>query len=334
MTTNIHKYNGVEWSLPLLFQHEPIWDAIYRSLKNFDITIPKVNLFGSPSNIWTGGRAPAIYKNINEETLINTFKYLKKINATPTFTFTSTQLTKEDLKDEYANFLLDIALENDARFIVYSDILRDYIKEKKSDACTVASVIKSNFRFQGPNKIEEPTVEKETNYYNKLLKEYDIVVVRPEYSITTLTEHPEYIDDISRIEVMINQPCIYNCPMMPEHYRFLEKLKLKPKINERFQCIRKDIPKNILLENTLAHPQKIVEKLVYENGVKNLKLQGRGTDTPICSLIHILSNLMFNQDGNGYQIFAHIHKTLEISMQNFQNITNNYRDTTVCQKNF
>ena len=209
MSKDFFKYGqNIEWSLPLLFQYEAIWSTIYKILKIYNIEPPKINMFGSPSNLWAGGRMPTIYGKFKESTLINLFKYLKELNAVPTFTFTSTQLTEEDLKDDYANFLLDIALEHDARFIVYSDILKDHIKSKKEDACIVASVIKSNFRFQGPDRIEEPTVENETNYYNKLLKEYDVVVVRPEYSMTTLVEHPEYIDDISRIEVLINQLCI------------------------------------------------------------------------------------------------------------------------------
>ena len=315
MTTNIHKYNGVEWSLPLLFQHEPIWDAIYRSLKNFDITIPKVNLFGSPSNIWTGGRAPAIYKNINEETLINTFKYLKKINATPTFTFTSTQLTKEDLKDEYANFLLDIALENDARFIVYSDILRDYIKEKKSDACTVASVIKSNFRFQGPNKIEEPTVEKETNYYNKLLKEYDIVVVRPEYSITTLTEHPEYIDDISRIEVMINQPCIFNCPMPC----IIKEKETDDDTVSNFKCIKEIIRNKDVIKQNVSHSNKDIVKLI-NNGVSKLAMHEFDYNKTPIDILHQIYNLMFNNNGKYYHVYNLIGvNSLEKEINYFKN---------------
>ena len=302
MSKDIFKYENVEWSLPLLFQYEAIWSSIYKILKIYNIDHPKINMFGSPSNLWAGGRMPTIYGKFKESTLINLFKYLKELNAVPTFTFTSTQLTEEDLKDDYANFLLDIALEYDARFIVYSDILRDHIKSKKENACIVASVIKSNFRFQGPNRIEEPTVENETNYYNKLLKEYDIVVVRPEYSMTTLVEHPEYIDDISRIEVLINQLCIKNCPKMQEHYRFSEEFSRQTtRPDTSFECIKTNMRLKDGLRLNLAHSTETVKKLV-QNGVNKLKLQGRGLGWTATEIEYLLYGQMFNVDGEYYHI--------------------------------
>ena len=322
MESSLFKYKNVEWSLPLLFQYEPIWTAIHDRLKDYCIPIPKVNLFGSPSNVWAGGRVPAIYGDLKKNLLVNLFEYLRKHNATPSFTFTATDITKEDLKDKYANYILDIALENNSKFIVHSDLLKNHIKEKKADATVIASVIKSNFRFQGPDRIENPTIENESNYYNELLKEYDIVVVRPEYSKTTLVEHPEYIDDISRIEVLINQPCIYNCPKMPEHYKCIEKFKTNPNAENYFKCIRFNIPANIQYENTLAHSQKTVEMLV-KNGIKRLKLQGRGSNIPVISLLQLISSQMMNFDGNGYQIFEKIHIALEIKSQEFLEQINN-----------
>ena len=278
--------------------------------------MPKINMFGAPATRWTGGREPAVLNKLPKNALINLFKYLKELNAVPTFTFTSTQLTEEDLKDDYANFLLDIALEHDARFIVYSDILKDHIKSKKEDACIVASVIKSNFRFQGPDRIEEPTVENETNYYNKLLKEYDVVVVRPEYSMTTLVEHPEYIDDISRIEVLINQTCIRNCPKMCEHYQYLEKFKLGERPNKFFNCIKTGIPANIWLENNLIHSREIVETLV-KNGVKNLKLQGRSAGIPEYAFLYMIFSQIFKQEEGFYLITKDVGLNLNMEINIF-----------------
>ena len=319
MTKKFFKYQDVDWTLPLLFQYDTIWGTIYNTLKMFEIKPPKANLFGSPSNIWAGGRMPALFGNFDKETISKWLKYINDINAYPTFTFTSTTLTKEDLKDEYANFILETSFEYNARFIVYSDYLRDYIKEKNPDATVVASVIKANCRFQGPNKIEEATIENETNYYNKLLKEYDIVVVRPEYSKDILPYHPEYIDDISRLEVLINQPCIKNCPKMPEHYKFLERFNKDPNQDCGFTCIRTDIPNTIFYENNLIHKENIVEKLV-EHGVKNLKLQGRSTKITIEELLLILTDQMFNRDGNNELIINAMENNLNWEINKFSEI--------------
>ena len=319
MTKSFFKYKNTEWTLPLLFQYDAIWGAIYKTLKMYNIKPPKVNLFGSPSVIWAGGRMPALFGNFNKETLSKWFGYINDLNAFPTFTFTSTTLTKDDLNDKYANFILETSFEYNARYIVYSDYLRDYIKEKNPNAIVIASVIKPNCRFQGPNKIEEATIENETNYYNKLLKEYDVVVVRPEYSKDILPYHPEYIDDISRLEVLINQPCIKNCPKMPEHYKHLEKFNLNSNHNGEFICIRVNIPCTILYENNLIHDQKTVERLV-DIGVNNLKLQGRSNGITLESLMLILADQMFNRDGNNELIINAMENNLGWEINNFNQI--------------
>ena len=316
MTNNIFKYNNAQWVLPLLFQYDTIWATMHNTLSNYGITTPKVNLFGSPAIIWTGGRAPKLYGKYDKEYFKKWLNYVKKHNATPTFTFTSTRITKEDLKDEYANYILDIALEYDSHFIVYSDLLKDYIKEKNPDTKISASVIKANCRFQGPNRIEEPTIENETNYYNQLLKEYDIVVVRPEYSKYILVNNPNLIDDLSRIEILINQPCIINCPKMPEHYHFLEQFNTMPNCSKDFQCIRRNMTSKVLYENNLIMEPSMVQKLV-DNGVRLLKLQGRGTSIGILELLLLLTNQMFMKDGNNQIIINEIIDNLKFEIERF-----------------
>ncbi len=315
MPKELLKYKNTEWSIPIFINNIPIWGTINAILQQFKFEIPKINLSGNVYNLWSNHNKNIPYEKIPKNKLKNIIEYTKEINATPTFTFTSTQLTKEDLKDEYANFLLDIALENDARFIVYSDILRDYIKEKKSDACTVASVIKSNFRFQGPNKIEEPTVEKETNYYNKLLKEYDIVVVRPEYSITTLTEHPEYIDDISRIEVMINQPCIFNCPMPC----IIKEKETDDDTVSNFKCIKEIIRNKDVIKQNVSHSNKDIVKLI-NNGVSKLAMHEFDYNKTPIDILHQIYNLMFNNNGKYYHVYNLIGvNSLEKEINYFKN---------------
>ena len=317
MIENIYKYKNTEWVLPLLFQYDAIWATIHNTLKDFNIEPPKASLFGSPSVIWAGGRVPRLYGKFSKKFFTNWLTFIKDHNATPTFTFTSTKITKESLKDEYANFILDIALEFDSNFIVYSDILKDYIKEKKPTAKITASVIKANCRFQGPDKIEEPTIENETNYYNKLLKEYDVVVVRPEYSEKILAENPNLIDDLSRIEVLINQPCIRNCPKMTKHYEYLQNYNIMPNYTETFRCIRMDMNSCDLFKNNLIHEKETVEKLV-KNGINILKLQGRGTTISTLELLLILIDNMFIKDGNNQIIINTMIDNLqyEINKQN------------------
>ena len=189
-------------------------------------------------------------------------------------------------------------MEHNARFIVSSDILKDYIKKKKPDAVVVGSILKSIYRFQGPNKIEEPTVEAETAWYNKLLKEYDIVVVRPEYSKSVLTKHPELIDDISRVEVLINQLCISNCPNAPLHGSVLANLHKDPtKKDNRMFCYKHKYQLKQQYYMNSAHTSEDVKKLV-DSGVRQLKLQGRGEPIPYFEQAMLLGSQIFNYDGS------------------------------------
>ena len=286
---------NIIWSLPLLFEFEATWAAIYDHFRLYGIDIPSVNAYGSPANAWTGGRQPSFKDKLDANSLKKIFEYMYSVNATPTIVFSYTGITKDDLKDEYANYLLDAALEADARFIVFSDMLRDYIKEKKPDAEIVASVIKPIFEFQGENA-KNWTAEKETEYYNKLLKEYDIVVVRPEYSRSVLLETPEVIDDISRVEVLINQHCIANCPKALNHYRYMDSTRLGAR-EGIFTCYRYNFPNGkFAYKNSVAHDKEIVKKLV-SSGVKHLKLQGRSNlHAPEGHALLLFSN-MFNVTG-------------------------------------
>ena len=323
MNDEIFKYSqDVEWSLPVLFQQEFIWTAMYKELKNIGLTPPKVNAFGSPMCTWAGGRIPVANKP-DFRIMRKVFEYMKSCNATPTFTFTYTGIEKEHLKDAYCNELLDFALEYNSKFIVFSDRLRDYIKEKSPNAFVTASVIKATFLFQDGDNNANYSPEKETEYYNKLLKEYDRVVVRPEYSRSTLLKHPEYIDDISKIEVLINQTCLPNCPWAIEHYKLYEEHRngMNPKIKPYFLCYKTHLKDAVnIYKMNLIHTPSEVSKLV-EHGVRTLKLQGRGELRPQFLLrLYSLYTQMFNIEGDGYMLITQMTSGLEKEMQFFNSL--------------
>ena len=301
MTDSVYKYGeDIIWSLPMAFGYEMIWGAIVKSFKNKGIDLPRINGFGAPNCQWAGGRISSMRQQLDMDTIKRILDYYDSINMTPAYTFTCTSLEPEEFKDPYTNYLLDASLERDAHFIIYDDRLKDYIRSKKSDAYCVASVIKPTVRYQGPGKLEASTPEGESAFYNELLKEYDLVVVRPEYSETTLLTNPEMIDDISRIEVLINQHCIKNCPRAPEHYRYLESVRLDEKRSAKklphVGCIKGDMHDTNFLENTLCHPQEVVEKLV-EHGVKHLKVQGRTMGPNLTAVLMEIYTQVFNCDG-------------------------------------
>ena len=190
-------------------------------------------------------------------------------------------------------------MEHNGHFIVYSDLLKNYIKDRHPQVFVVASVIKPIMRFQGPNRIETATAENETNYYNELIKDYDMVVVRPEYSKYILSENPELINNLSKIEILTNSHCMANCKNAPNHYKLISKYFHKD-INTPFNCVRNMHPLekiNNSLLSTNVHPPETIRKLI-QAGIKNLKIQGRANNTPIDSMLTIICHKMFNTEEN------------------------------------
>ncbi|MBQ4646509.1 MAG: hypothetical protein IJB79_04090 [Candidatus Gastranaerophilales bacterium] len=321
MEDKIFKYGkDITWSLPLMFQYEPVWGTIVKLFKMFGIDVPPVNGFGCPKMAWFGGRRPNITEEIEPMALLKIFNYCKEVGITPSFTFTRTQLTKDDLNDKYANYLLDMALEFKAHFIVYSELLKNYIKEKDPNAYMVASVIKSQEKFQGENA-KNWSVENETNHYNKLLKEYDLVVVRPEYSMGPLLENPSLLDDISRVEILVNQRCVKNCPKAMEHYRVTEDCIEE---NGVFQCVHDEITDGKIAYNScVSHDRKTIEKLVG-SGVKHIKLQGRGLELSTLSMALLLFTRIFEVEGKNFLVQERLMSgAAEMELEQFAAYLNN-----------
>lgn len=297
--SSIYKYgNNIIWSLPCLFQYEMLFGAMQSLLDSLCFNRLNVNVYGSPMSAWSGGRSPIVKGKLEKDLIERVFNYVINIHhGIPTINFSRIDITKDELNNEYENWLLDFFIEHGARFIVSSDILKNYIKEKNPSSTVVASILKPIYRFQGFNIEQEPTIENETIYYNRLLKEYDIVVLRSEYAKNVLAKNPVLIDNISKVEVLINALCINNCPYAPSHYTFHAKChKTQENINKRYDCYR---DKYSYLEQYKSVPALSTVEIntLIKSGVKHLKLQGRGDNIPYIVHLYNLSSQIFNNDG-------------------------------------
>lgn len=298
---NIYKYGTqIEWVLPCLFQYEIAFGSIQAALEKFGAPQLKADIFGAPSTAWSGGRAPVIYEKLEKKQLEKVVNYVKILhNGTPCVTFSKIDISPDEIKNTYENFLLDFFIDNDFKFIVSSDRLKDYIKNKNPKSIVVSSILKPIYEFQNPVKKYENNQEEETKFYNNLLKEYDSVVVRPEYSKTVLLQHPDLIDDISKIEVLINHICISNCPVAPLHYHFEHSKHSKEILQKKdfnFKCYKLNFPFIEHYKYVASHTKEEIDKLV-NLGVRHLKIQGRGENIPYVTNMFNIANQIFNFDG-------------------------------------
>lgn len=131
-------------------------------------------------------------------------KYVE-CNYTPVFNFSKVNLTKNDLKDEFSNYLLNLCVEKKAEIIVASQILYDYVKSKYPDLPIIASVNQPVVKFQ--NNLNSK--DEEFMFYDNLLKNYDKVIIRPEF--TSYIEQGLDFKDKDRIILIPNSACVRNC---------------------------------------------------------------------------------------------------------------------------
>lgn len=322
---SVFKYGqDVIWSLPCLFQNEVVFASMQSALGTYKFPLLNANIFGAPRTVWTAGRVSAVRDELDKSQLKKLFNYIQNSNnGIPSFTFSRLDITDELIKDKYANYILDFAIERGARFIVSSDRLRDHIKNKNSKIQIVSSVIKPINHFHGKENIEQLMIEEESDFYNKLLKEYDIVVVRPEYARDILAKNPSLIDDIGRIEILINQICINNCPMASKHIHLIQASNIK-ELDEHvhstdFYCPKYQYSRSKNYQLNCTIPADIVKKLV-DAGVKNLKLQGRGEPVPYQNMLMLLASQMFNFDGPNYVFLEYLINRIPDELQKFRTL--------------
>lgn len=275
---NLVKYNHIEYFMPFLFCNDifiPILDKLLENEIN-----PVKYVYGSPYCKWGTGGRPAIFRLDNLNFIEKYFEKLNnKFNLIPALTFTNLN-SKDTLNDEYSNNLLDLAYSFDCSFIVSTEELYTHIKKRYPNAKIHCSILQPMTKF-----IEEKNFD-ETKFYNEMLDKYEVVVIRPEYTMENIDKLDKLLSDISRIEVLINQTCHYNCPHHRAHYNFLAELdeirgdtEKRKKVkywtdtkcgHEHFSLCPKYTSGYRTVHLTAEHVDRVIQ-----SGVKKLKIQGR-----------------------------------------------------------
>ena len=295
------RYSSAEYFMPFLFCNDifiPILDRLLQDEVN-----PVKYVYGSPFCEWGIGARPTFFEFKNLNFIESYLKKIKdKYNLIPAFTFTNLNAEKT-LNDEYCNDLLDLAYSLDCRFIVSTDALYNHIHLRYPDAKIHSSVLLPS------TKIIEGKDFDETKFYNEMLDKCEVVVLRPEYTKDNIDKLNKLLSDISRVEVLINQNCTYNCPYHRQHYNFFaewdkcrddltkmsrleyytdsnkEEFDLCPKFNKDYRSV------HLTDEET---------DKVLNLGIKKLKIQGRSYTFEM--MFNDLYKVFFNKEK--YSIYS------------------------------
>lgn len=222
-----------------------------------------------PKQIWNSGRIndgqAADFYNIK-----STIDAFNLMNIPITFTYTNSQLTKEDCYDEYCNLITDLAAKSGINEInINSLILEEYLRARYGDAFRYSSSITKCI-----SNIED--------FNNESKKDYDKTVL-----LTDLNreEYWERITYPEKAEICLNEFCMFHCTKRKQHYDYLS-MRMKDDTDEVFECPYQGVPSGGIYEtldsdreHMIVSRNKLYNYLI-PNGFKHFKIVGRTVSHP------------------------------------------------------
>ncbi len=154
-----------------------------------------------PQSLWNGGRH--VQGVCDKSYVKEVIREFDKLQIPIRFTFTNPTLTKDELNDDFCNFVLKNANNGINGVIVVSPILEEYIREKYPKYKVTSSTCKRITDLEALN--------------NEVAKKYDIVVL--DYDFNNKFELLEKVQNKDKCEILVNACCQPNCPHRVQHYQ-------------------------------------------------------------------------------------------------------------------
>jgi len=145
---------------------------------------------------WNGGR-------INREVFDSEQQKQAYENLGVNFAFVFSNPTI-DLNDPVGNDILERYHREGNSIILQNYDLLEYVRTKFPLYQTVFSIT-----GHPGGVVKDPT-----NYYQQLERHFDIIVPKLEHNMVI----EQYTDDVSKYELLINDDCVYNCPVWRKHF--------------------------------------------------------------------------------------------------------------------
>ena len=258
----------------VIFEHYSKNKSIYNSYK-------KIYVYdGIDDCSWNGGRVNDKSLVLNDD-LMDTAERYYSIGWGIKITLSNNII---DLKDSKGLRILEKFHKRGNGVILRNKDLKNLISKEFPLYETTHSIT---------GALQDATLSEENlNFYRDLQKEYDFIIPRLE---NNLDPNLEKLDK-SKIEILINDKCVYNCPYFKKHYDYIASLNLPSEhseeelaksgmcwINEKFLKIVTELD---IKRHGFRYGMKLSkEQIVYliDRGFYNFKILGRNfADTPLC----------------------------------------------------
>lgn len=254
---DVINFENATWNLPFLLEDgASMFQEVIEKLNEVLGFVPVKYLAGFIPNAWNTHNPLKTF--LFEDIFLP--KALKDFNIKPIIDFSYYSITEEDLNNKCSNDILDIFHYNySADFEVSSDLLYDYIKKKYPDVNLIASHHKSDIELEAG---------KEVDYYKRLLDKYERVVLSPSYVKTSFLNDVEKYEDTSRFEIILNNSCVMNCPVLKDS----SIICLNDKVSSA--CPKNNMSYRELFDNSLSLSIDEVDNILKNSNITSLKLEG------------------------------------------------------------
>ncbi len=210
-----------------------------------------------PSCVLNGGRA-LVKERYTPAQIEQTYSILDEYGLTARLTLTNMLATQEDLADPYLEQILSLGAQHGAEAIVYSDLVRDYVRSNYGMKTVLSTT-------RGVTNVAE---------FNRECRNNDYVVL--DYSVHKDSAFLGAIGQPSKAEVMVNEFCVKGCPHRMAHYRHNSKDQLGNAVTA-FNCPHN---KADFFAHKPGHPviftAEEAQELAEQYGIRYFKIVGRG----------------------------------------------------------
>ncbi len=226
------------------------------------------SIYGSfPNFIWNGGRT-VFGMQLYIEEMKEIVDYFNNRNIPVRFTFTNSMINETHLYDTLGNQLLKNVENNLNEILVNNQLLEDYIRKNYPKFKFISSTTKG---------LNEDELKAELN------KDYKLVVL--DYTHNNEWEYIDKFDNLDKLEILVNEVCIENCPIRKQHYDNLSKQQINFS-RKKYKCKFKEKELNDF-HTTQKRKHFVSNDLInteyIPRGIVNFKIEGRGA--PVENLI-------------------------------------------------
>lgn len=213
-----------------------------------------VSLYGSfPNAIWNGGRC--VFGNMEISEIKTIIELVNSVGVSLRHTFTNCLIEERHLEDEYCNKIMDLCNNGKNEVLINSTLLESYLRSKYPDYRYILSTT---------------TMTRGSEAINKACMKYDMVVADYRDSI-----HKDFLQNIiskNKVEILLNESCIYDCRFRDYHYKEISRAQLMLKETQEAEtCMYHDVSK---FREAYISVDTLYNVLI-PMGYTNFKIRGR-----------------------------------------------------------